>query len=148
MYNNFLNKILKRAKKCYTKRNLKRAEGSPAKAWRVVKEVIKKNNGRFPNSISPAKICGHFTHIAEKVTENNCSVRMENKFERCLPAEADVSLYLEPVTLTELKDVLVSFCNSAAGIHLVPLKAVKFVFNYIQLGSIFLINQCFQKGVC
>ena len=90
----------------------------------MIKDVIKKNNERFPNSVSATEVCDHFTNTAEKVTENNYSVSTGNEFEQYLTAEADVPFYPKPVTLTELKEVLASFSNSGSGIDLVASKAV------------------------
>ena len=93
------------------------------------------------------QLCNHFTAIAEIVTQNNCSIRRENGYERYLPEESDFSLYLKPVTMTKLKEMLASFSNSAAGIDLVPLNAVKYIFSSIQSDFMFLISLCFQKRV-
>ena len=60
----------------------------------------------FPDTISLIRISDHFTDIVEKLNDNNPCTSLGNEFERSLPEEADVTLYLKPVTMTELKEVV------------------------------------------
>jgi len=100
----FLIKILRRDKKDYHRQKFKKkAEGSPAKKWRV----IKRNNGSFPNSISPAEILISvrltiLLILQKKLLRIIVSLLWEMNMSDIYLQKSDVLFYLKPVNQTEL----------------------------------------------
>lgn len=160
-YRNALNRLLRKAKEAHYKKKFGDAAGNPNKTWRIIKQLINP-----PHTVAPDQIIGrvgaelsdpsdiaqefvdHFATVGHNVAEGVRIVDGDRPFQHYLGnSETEFSVYLKPVTESEVKEIIFDMNNSAAGSDILSLRIIKYLWPAISHVLVNLINLCFKQGV-
>ena len=156
-FKNNLTKTIKKAKKSHYVSKFEEYKINVKMTWKIVNELVKgKKVNRSVSSIVvdgneitdekniAEHFCEYFSNIACNLSSNipppindpisNLTVRLSN------------SLFLSPVTPSEIISIVCSLKNSSYGIDSIPTKMFKIVINYLSLPLSILVNSSFCEG--
>ena len=152
-YNNELNKLLRKAKIEYFREEFKKSEGNPAKTWKTINSVIRPTQSSVATvcTSSPEEaadqMCDHFANIGKNMAGTGSSSSVEESFVQFLPMASDVSAFLRPINVEELRNTVWSMKSNAAGSDYFSLKVLKHVFPVVSEHLVYLFDQCMKCGI-
>ncbi len=142
-YKNLLTKIIREAKLTYNKKLLYAFKNNSAKLWSHLSSIIKpKSVANIP--LNPNALNDFFTSVFQQAPAYN------NKLKLTIPDNAFIreSLFMNPITFTELNNIVHSLSNSqTVGSDGFNPKIIKDNFALIANHLIYIFNMSLEKGV-
>ena len=160
-YRNKLNHLIRIAKRNYYDSQFLRVRNSIKGMWKLINEVINNKNMKraLPSQFkTDEKVVSDPKEIADKFLRKyftNIGINLANKipsvdtsFQISLGTTITETIWLKPVTLTELEHVCTTFkAGKAPGFDNIPMYIIKNSFKYISDPLLHLINLSFSKGI-
>ena len=157
---NKINHLIRTNKRNYYSSYFENFKSNSKKIWSGIREIINKNNKSSSSQIC-LEVEGKLVTCQKQVADNfntfytNVALNLVNKMQKStkhfsdyLPNAPTNSLFLTPITQTEVEDQISALNESKApGSYGIPVKVVKMSKTLIsaQLSNIF--NQSFQSGL-
>ena len=158
-YKNKLNHVIRIAKKHYYDKSFKLAQSNMKKTWQLINEVIniKTEKTVLPSTFrsgatlitDPTAIangfCKYFTEIGPSIARTIPSIH--SSFHDYLGPAFRETIFLKPVTVTELKTIGMSFKNGKApGYDHIPMFVIKRSLDWISESLTHLSNTSLETG--
>ena len=159
IYKNALTSQIKKAEKNYYQVLITENKSSMRKTWNIIKNVISKN--KHSKLTTEFKISDSKTITDKKEISNrfnnyfvNVGLSLANKipttaknYRDFLPPNNTQSMYIEPVTSDEIKQIIKNLNDGAPGHDDITAKCIKFISNNILEPLVFLTNLSFTDGI-
>ena len=136
-YTNLLNSLIKMSRMSYYKHQFEKCEKDIKRTWAIINATIKPgkryssviklyhNNVAITDTTKIAEtLNNHFTGIGIAL-KNALPKRNENAFRKYLPQTAPSSIYLQPSTSSEVKNVIMNLKNVKGNINTLSTKLLK-----------------------
>jgi exonuclease III len=158
-YKNKLTKILKIIERNYIQSELANSKSDMKKTWKIIKEVINKNNNRNQNT-PKIKINGNLCDDSQQIADafnnffTNIGPTLDKKIpttNTCplsfIPKNYTINLILDPVTDQEISRIICKLKNCAVGWDNFPSSILK--DNKVLLSTILkhIINLSLEQGI-